>query len=166
MAWKSRTPDGSEYLSANAKGYEAFTPLKAPGLSATVKKELYRTLRSEHAELDLPAASSGPAVDAAIRAWESANVEKLTELPETLQTNFFGFNSAGKMSGLFDFVLITADLRASEESSDVKTSIIGRILERTIDRTSQTLRSRKLLKRVERPNRRSTQRISESRLKK
>jgi hypothetical protein len=36
------------------------------------------------------------------------------------------------MSGLFDFVLITADLRASEESSDVKTSIIGRILERTV----------------------------------
>lgn len=33
-------------------------------------------------------------------------------------------------------MLITADLRASEESSDVKTSIIGRILERTIDRTS------------------------------
>lgn len=38
------------------------------------------------------------------------------------------------MSGLFDFVLVTADLRASEESVDGKSSIIGRILERSIDR--------------------------------
>jgi putative ATP-dependent endonuclease of OLD family len=136
VAWKSRTPDGSEYLSANAKGYELFTPIKAPGLAATAKKDLFKILRTEHPELGLPAASTGGAVDTAIREWESANVDKLTELPETLQTNFFGFNSVGKMSGLFDFVLITADLRASEESSDVKTSIIGRILERTIDRTS------------------------------
>jgi len=45
------------------------------------------------------------------------------------------FNSGGKMSGLFDFVLVTADLRASEESIDGKSSIIGRILERSIDRT-------------------------------
>lgn len=40
------------------------------------------------------------------------------------------------MSGLFDFVLVTADLRASEESVDGKSSIIGRILERSIDRTA------------------------------
>ena len=40
------------------------------------------------------------------------------------------------MSGLFDFVLVTADLRASEESIDGKSSIIGRILERSIDRTA------------------------------
>ena len=40
------------------------------------------------------------------------------------------------MSGLFDFVLVTADLRASEESIDGKSSIIGRILERSVDRAS------------------------------
>ena len=40
------------------------------------------------------------------------------------------------MSGLFDFVLVTADLRASEESVDGKSSIIGRILERAVDRTA------------------------------
>lgn len=40
------------------------------------------------------------------------------------------------MSGLFDYVLVTADLRASEESLDGKASIIGRILERSIDRTA------------------------------
>ncbi len=136
VAWKSRTPEGSEYLSANAKGYELFTHIKAAGLSANDKKELYKALRTHQPELGLPTASSAGAVDVALREWESANVDKLTELPETLQTNFFGFNSTGKMSGLFDFVLITADLRASEESSDIKTSIIGRILERTVDRNS------------------------------
>lgn len=40
------------------------------------------------------------------------------------------------MSGLFDYVLVTADLRASEEAVDAKTSIIARILERAIDRTA------------------------------
>jgi len=40
------------------------------------------------------------------------------------------------MSGLFDFVLVTADLRASEESVDGKSSIIARILERSVDRTA------------------------------
>jgi len=40
------------------------------------------------------------------------------------------------MSGLFDYVLVTADLRASEESIDNKSSIIARILERAIDRSA------------------------------
>jgi predicted ATP-dependent endonuclease of OLD family len=68
--------------------------------------------------------------------WEADHPDQLTEAPEALQTNFFGFNSGGKMSGLFDFVLVTADLRASEESLDGKSSIIGRILERSIDRAA------------------------------
>lgn len=68
--------------------------------------------------------------------WEAANTGHLMEAPEALQTNFFGFNSGGKMSGLFDFVLVTADLRASEESLDGRASIIGRILERSVDRTA------------------------------
>lgn len=135
VAWKTRTPEGTEYLSANAKGFEPFTPIKAAGLSAADKKGLYNSLKVAQPELGLPAASSAGAVDTAVREWEMSNLERLTALPETLQTNFFGFNSSGKMSGLFDFVLITADLRASEESSDIKTSIIGRILERTVDRT-------------------------------
>ncbi|MNQ75177.1 hypothetical protein D3C85_899620 [compost metagenome] len=69
-------------------------------------------------------------------AWEASHTAQLVDLPESLQTNFFGFNSGGKMSGLFDFVLVTADLRASEESLDGKSSIIGRILERSVDRAA------------------------------
>lgn len=44
-----------------------------------------------------------------------SHTDDLVEAPEALQTNFFGFDTGGKMSGLFDFVPVAADLRASEE---------------------------------------------------
>lgn len=134
-AWKRRSPEGTEVLSANAKGLPEFNAIKAAG-SATTKKDMYATLRSSRADLNLPAANTGAAVDQAMTAWESSHTDQLVDAPEALQTNFFGFNSGGKMSGLFDFVLVTADLRASEESIDGKSSIIGRILERSIDRAA------------------------------
>lgn len=134
-AWKRRSPDGSEILSANAKGFPEFNAIKAAG-GAAAKKEQYATLRSSRADLNLPAANTGTAIDQAMAIWEASHTNQLVAAPEALQTNFFGFNSGGKMSGLFDFVLVTADLRASEESIDGKSSIIGRILERSIDRAA------------------------------
>lgn len=134
-AWKRRAPDDSDVLSANAKGFPDFNAIKAAG-GATAKKELYASLRSSRPELNLPAANTGQAVEQAITTWESSNTDQLVDAPEALHTNFFGFNSGGKMSGLFDYVLVTADLRASEESIDGKSSIIGRILERSIDRAA------------------------------
>ncbi|AWB33957.1 ATP-dependent nuclease [Orrella marina] len=134
-AWKRRSPDGSDILSANAKGFPDFNVIKAAG-TATAKKDLYASLRRDRPDLDLPAVTSGAAVEQAMVAWEADHTDQLIDAPEALQTNFFGFNSGGKMSGLFDFVLVTADLRASEESLDGKSSIIGRILERSIDRTA------------------------------
>jgi putative ATP-dependent endonuclease of the OLD family len=134
-AWKRRSPDGSEVLSANAKGLPEFNAIKAVS-GATAKKDQYATLRTSRPDLNLTAANTGAAVDQAMTAWEASHTDQLVDAPETLQTNFFGFNSGGKMSGLFDFVLVTADLRASEESLDGKSSIIGRILERSVDRAA------------------------------
>ncbi len=134
-AWKRRKPDCSEVMSANAKSFVHFNAIKAAA-SATSKKELYAALRASRPELDLPVGPTGAAVDQAMMTWESSHTSHLADAPEDLQTNFFGFNSGGKMSGLFDFVLVTADLRASEESVDGKSSIIGRILERSVDRTA------------------------------
>lgn len=134
-AWKRRSAEGNEVLSANAKGFPEFNAIKAAA-GATAKKEQYAALRGARADLDLPAANTGAAVDQAMTAWESSHTDYLVDAPEALQTNFFGFNSGGKMSGLFDFVLVTADLRASEESADGKSSIIGRILERSVDRSA------------------------------
>ena len=134
-AWKRRGPDGAESLSANSKSYVPFNAIRGKG-SATEKKAAYNELRTSDTSLGLPAWSSADAANQAMTAWESDHIDQLVEAPESLQTNFFGFNSGGKMSGLFDFVLVTADLRASEESIDGKSSIIGRILERSIDRAA------------------------------
>lgn len=134
-AWKRRSPNGSDVLSANAKGFPAFNAIKVVN-GATAKKDLYAELRQNQPDLNLPAANTGAAVEQAMTTWEASHTDQLIDAPEALQTNFFGFNSGGKMSGLFDFVLVTADLRASEESIDGKSSIIGRILERSIDRAA------------------------------
>ncbi len=134
-AWKRRSPDGSDVLSANAKGFPDFNAIKAVSGAAS-KKELYSKLRADRPDLGLPSATTAAAIEQAMTTWESSNTDQLVDAPEALQTNFFGFNSGGKMSGLFDFVLVTADLRASEESIDGKSSIIGRILERSIDRAA------------------------------
>ena len=111
------------------------TPSAGNG-SAADKKAAYNDLRTSDPSLGLPAWSSVDAANQAMTTWEAAHTDQLVEAPESLQTNFFGFNSGGKMSGLFDFVLVTADLRASEESIDGKSSIIGRILERSVDRAA------------------------------
>lgn len=134
-AWRCRTPDGFDVISANAKSFPDFNAIKMAN-GAAAKKGLYATLRLSHPELELPVANNGAAVEQAMITWEASHTDQLVDAPEPLQTNFFGFNSGGKMSGLFDFVLVTADLRASEESMDGKSSIIGRILERTIDRAA------------------------------
>jgi putative ATP-dependent endonuclease of OLD family len=134
-AWKRRSPDGVETLSANSKTYAPFSVIRSKS-SAAEKKSAYNELRVADASLALPAWSNVEAASQALTTWEADHIEKLVEAPESLQTNFFGFNSGGKMSGLFDFVLVTADLRAGEESIDGKSSIIGRILERSVDRAS------------------------------
>lgn len=134
-ALKRRSSDGSEILSANAKGLPEFNAIKEMK-TATAKKDGYAVLRESRPDLNLSEAKTGAAVEIAMTAWESSHSDLLVDAPEALHTNFFGFNSSGKMSGLFDFVLVTADLRASEESTDGKSSIIGRILERSVDRTS------------------------------
>lgn len=134
-AWKRRGPDGTESLSANAKSYAPFNAIRGKG-PATDKKAAYNELRASDSSLVLPAWTNVEAANQAMTTWEAGHTDQLVEAPVSLQTNFFGFNSGGKMSGLFDFVLVTADLRASEESTDGRSSIIGRILERSVDRAA------------------------------
>lgn len=134
-AWKRRSPDGTESLSANSKSCAPFNAIRSKG-SGGEKKAAYNDLRTSDSSLGLPAWSNVEAATQAMTTWEAGQTDQLVEAPEALQTNFFGFNSSGKMSGLFDFVLVTADLRASEESIDGRSSIIGRILERSVDRAS------------------------------
>jgi len=134
-AWKRRSPDGVEVLSANSKSYPPFNNIRAAS-SAADKRSAYIKLKQAEPSLGLSTWISVDSASQEMTAWEAGHPDQLSDAPEPLQTNFFGFNSGGKMSGLFDYVLVTADLRASEESIDGKSSIIGRILERSVDRTA------------------------------
>lgn len=134
-AWKRRGSDGAESLSANSKSYPPFNAVRSK-LTAGDRKTAYNLLRISDPSLDLSVWTNAEVGSQAMTTWEAGHTDQLVEAPDFLQTNFFGFNSSGKMSGLFDFVLVTADLRASEESTDGKSSIISRILERSVDRAS------------------------------
>lgn len=142
-AWKTRTPDGEETLSANGRGFAEFTEIKRAA-TAGAMKELYKTLQKNRPELKLPNATTRAQLEDAMRTWEARNPNELEDVPE-VQTNLFGFNSNAKLAGIFDFVLVTADLRASEEAVDNKNSIIGRIIERSIDRSAADAEIQKVI---------------------
>lgn len=98
-AWKRRSPEGVESLSANSKSYAPFTTIRSK-VSAADKKAAYNELRTADGSLGLPAWTNVDAAFQAMTAWEAGHTDQLVEAPEFLQTNFFGFNSSGKMSGL------------------------------------------------------------------
>ena len=128
--WES----GSDKITGKAFAYPAFEEIRLQD-GAMAKRSAYKVFREANPGLGLPAASSVQAVEEAMSAWERDHPEALEEA-EVSDTNFFGFAGQGKMSGLFDYVLVTADLRASEEAQDSKAAILGRILERAVDRAS------------------------------
>ena len=134
-AWKTRAANGVETFSANARSYPPFAEIRDKS-SAGERKTAYNSVKDSDAALGLPAWTNQEAALQALVAWESDHPDQLEESPETQQTKFFGFNSGGKMSDLFDFVLVTGDLRAGEEAQDSKSSVIGKILERSVDRTA------------------------------
>lgn len=68
-------------------------------------------------------------------SWEREHPEHLVDA-EVSDSHFFGFHGQGKLSGLFDFVFVSADLRAPEESEDGRDTIAGRILMRAVDTAS------------------------------
>ena len=134
-AWKTRAPNGVETFSANARSYPPFAEIRDKS-NAADRKTAYSSLKGSDSALGLPVWTNQDAALQALVAWESDHPDRLEESPETQQTKFFGFNSGGKMSDLFDFVFVTGDLRASEEAQDSKASVIGKILERSVDRTA------------------------------
>lgn len=134
-AWKTRNPTGVETFSANAKSFPPFNDIRER-VTAAEKKAAYTELRNANSTLGIPAWTNQNDSLQALVTWEANHTDQLVEAPETQTTKFFGFNSGGKMSDLFDFVLVTGDLRASEEAQDSKSSVIGKILERSVDRAA------------------------------
>jgi putative ATP-dependent endonuclease of OLD family len=129
--------DGNDKTTGKALSFGPFEEIRSSAEGAIAKRAKYNELRTRRPELDLqpPAANNWPAVETAMSNWEREHPDQLTE-SEGSDTHFFGFAGQAIMSGLFDYVLVTADLRASEEAQDARSSVLSRILERSIDRTS------------------------------
>lgn len=126
--------NGTDKITGKAFAYPAFEEIRRLS-GANPKKAAYKELRDANPGLGLPPANTATAVEEAMSAWERGHPGDLEEA-EVSDTNFFGFAGQGKMSGLFDYVLVTADLRASEEAQDSRSAVLGKILERAIDRAS------------------------------
>lgn len=126
--------DGKDKITGKALAFVPFENVRSQQ-GAGPKKSAYEQVIADNSDLVFPKWTSQAAADAMLDAWERAHPE-LLETAQVSDTNFFGFAGQGRLSGLFDFVLITADLRASEEAADTKTSVIGRIIEKTVDRSS------------------------------
>ncbi|MFJ9631934.1 hypothetical protein ACIRU8_29965 [Streptomyces sp. NPDC101175] len=106
---------------------------------ATELRRAYDQLRESDPSLGLTAASSKDKAVEAMQAWELANRDRLTEA-EVEDTHFFGFAGQSRLAQLIDFVFVSADLRAYEETDDQKATALGRILDGFVDK--QVIRSR------------------------
>ncbi len=127
-AWKTWTAEG-EKISARALAYKPFEQVRSEAKAGEAKSR-YNELPEV---LGLPSWTNRSAADDAMVKWERENPESL-EQAEVSESHFFGINSAGKLSDLFDFVFVSADLRAPEEAADRKDSLLERIIRRAINR--------------------------------
>ncbi|WP_433232141.1 ATP-dependent nuclease [Actinomadura formosensis] len=131
--WR-RWEDGSDKLSGRALTYPPFDEIRTIK-SALDRRKRYKALSDEHPGLGLPPVKNAPELDEAMARWEREHPERLEGTELDADTHFFGFAGQAKMTGLFDYVFVSADLRAGEEGRDVKGSVIGRILNQAIDRS-------------------------------
>lgn len=131
--WRTWTPE-EEKITGKALAYRPFEEVRAAA-SATDKRSIYNQIRTGNPELNLPTCTSAQAVEVAMNQWEIEHPDDLTEA-EVSDTNLFGFNGRGKIAEIFDFVFVSADLRAGEEAADGRDSTLGRILQRALDRST------------------------------
>lgn len=130
--WES----GEDKITAKGLAYPPFEKVRQES-GAMPQRRAYASLQEERPELGLPAAGSAGAVDEAMRNWELAHRDELTET-DIAGTHFFGFAGQGKLAELIDFVFVSADLRAPEETHDSKSTALGRLLDHAVDRTEVT----------------------------
>lgn len=140
--WRTWTEEG-EKLTGRAFAYPEFEAVRAHA-TAGDRRQAYSDLAALHPELGLPHARSAQLADVAMDDWERKHPEALREA-EVSDTHIFGFAGQGRLGELVDYVFVSADLRADEEVSDSKGSILSRILERAIDRSALDLKVEQLL---------------------
>lgn len=130
-----RWEDGREKMLGRARSFPPLDPVRQ-GATATERKDRYAFVLQAHGHLELPRWTNDAATLQALDTWEREHPEHLEDVDSESQNHFFGFAGQAVMSGLFDYILVSADMRASEEAQDSKSAIIGRILEQAVDRTA------------------------------
>ena len=103
-------------MTGNALVFPPFERVRQAA-SAGDKKTAWSKILGDFSDLGLPNWSSAPKIEAEMDQWERDNASRLGE-SESGGSHLFGFNGQNVLSGIFDFVLVTADLRAQEESTD------------------------------------------------
>ena len=131
-AWRTWI-DGEEKFTGKAMAYPPFEEVRAAD-GAAAKKAALRDVTQQYPDLGIPRWTNQADTLQAMDVWERDHPDLLEESLVS-DTHFFGFRGNHKLSGLFDYVLVTADLRAVEESSDARGSVVGRILDMAIDRS-------------------------------
>lgn len=131
--WR-RWEDGTAKLSGHALAYLPFEEVRRPE-RAGERTARYRALREERPDLFLLSVRSAQAAEDAMTAWERDHEDELVATELTADGHFFGFAGQAKMTGLFDYVFVSADLRAGEEGRDARGSVIGRIMDQAVNRT-------------------------------
>jgi putative ATP-dependent endonuclease of the OLD family len=124
--------NGEDKITGKGMTFPPFEVVRSQS-NATAKRKAYNSLREEQPDLALPSAGSEALVEEAMVVWERNHADQLVE-SDIQATNFFGFAGKGKLASLFEFILVSADLRALEESTDTRAAIFGRIIERAVDR--------------------------------
>lgn len=132
-AWRTWL-DGEDKMTGKARAFPRFEDVRAAS-GAKDKKAAYTDLLDADPDIGIPKWTSLDVAEQVMTAWESEHPDRLEDAVVGV-THLWGFNGQHKLSGFFDYVFVTADLRASEESIDGKKTIVGRILERAIDRES------------------------------
>ncbi|MFL6172421.1 MAG: ATP-dependent nuclease [Marmoricola sp.] len=127
-----RWVDGAASSWVATSVFDAFAEVRGIG-GAMDQRRAYKSLQETMPALGLPNVSSQSAVHAALREWELGNPTRLTP-GEVEIVHPFGFGNGSAFSGVFDYVLVDADLRAEEESADSRGSLINRILAHRVDR--------------------------------
>lgn len=127
-AWRTWR-DGEDKMSGRAKACAEFETIRAESKAAD-RRRLYTEVRDR---FELAAWANMEQAEAEMRRWELNNPDELTDA-EVSASHFFGINGRGVLSQLFDFVFVSADLRASEETVERHDSLLERIVSRAVDR--------------------------------
>ena len=144
--WR-RWEDGRDKMYGRGRAQPLFASIRE-GANATERRQRYNEFRTSQPEFGLPSIRKDAELTTVLDQWEADHPDELEDVDITSTTHLFGFYGQAALAGLFDYVFVTADLRASEQAQDNNKAIIGRILEQAVDRSGANADLAELMARV------------------